>query len=91
VAPSPVPRADHQLVLAAAHLQSANGEAWAKFLEAYRAYHDKVVRSVVQAPPEALHIAQGRAQSLGMTLELLENCRKHADELAAHRRDYAKT
>lgn len=49
--------------------------AWAKFVAAFNTYSQSVKDECVQAPLDMLPSAQGRAQQMVRTLEVLNNCR----------------
>lgn len=54
---------------------------WDAFLSTFRRYSTETTKACVNAPPEAVHVAQGAARQCTALLELLENSVKVADQI----------
>jgi hypothetical protein len=72
---------DRDLILATANLARRAPDEWAKFMEAFGDYVEDKIVNCVEAPPEMLPIAQGRAQSLVKLGQLLGDCLKTAEAI----------
>jgi hypothetical protein len=72
---------DKNMVLAAARLARTAPQQWDEFVQAFAEYVDDKIVDVIQAPPEMLQIAQGRAQGLVSFSKLLADCRKTAESI----------
>lgn len=69
------------LTFAVAHLARSAPQDWEQFLAAYRAYNLEVLKQVLTSPPEALHVAQGRAKQADEFLRVLETSLATAEQI----------
>lgn len=74
---------DDKLSIAAAKLQRAAPSLWSEFMDAFSAFSGMRAGEVVQAPPDKVFVAQGRAQQCAEFSTLFANALKKADDIAA--------
>ena len=55
-------------------LRNGNPEAFDKFLELLNNYYQDLMEKVIQAPPEEIMVAQGRAQGIMALLRMFKEC-----------------
>lgn len=72
-----------KLTMAAARLQRANPNGWKDFMDAFEGVAAAKTKECVQAPPDKVIVAQGRAQQCADLLDLFANSLAKADALAA--------
>jgi hypothetical protein len=69
------------LIVVAADLARSSPQRWADFLEAFAAFTDTYRTKLVHSPLPELPVAQGKAQSLAFTHELLKGAPATADKI----------
>lgn len=77
---------DRDLILKAANLARSAPKEWSDFLAAFKDYADTRRDQCVSSSPDALFVAQGRAQSCVALLRLFEDCLKAADQIQEKRK-----
>ena len=77
---------DQDLIVAAARLARASPESWDEFLRAFHLYSWDQANLLVAAPPDMVHIAQGRAQGVAAVGRLLDKCRETASSMEANKK-----
>lgn len=80
---------DQHLTRPTAALALANPRLWDEFIAAFKLYSDARRNELVQAAPDQLKKAQGRAQACASLVPLLEGAVQAANNINA--RDAAKT
>lgn len=80
-APVAPKRAESILSIAAAELQRAAPNRWGEFITALQSYTDEAVKGVVNAPPDQIFVAQGKAQQMAVLMKLFEEALTTADRL----------
>jgi hypothetical protein len=68
--------------MATANLARAAPDQWGRFMETFGDYVEDKIVECIQAPPEMLQVAQGRAQSLVKLGQMLGDCLKTAEAIA---------
>lgn len=75
-----------QLIKKAAALGKNAPTQWADFLKAFAEYTDHHRDNLLNSPPHALQINQGRAQMLAITLGILEKAMESAEQINRNRK-----
>ncbi|HLL28974.1 MAG TPA: hypothetical protein VKT73_15160 [Xanthobacteraceae bacterium] len=73
------------LILASAELARAAPESWNKFLVAFVEHVDDLKNQCVDAPPDAVHVAQGMAKEGNELARLFGDAVKSADRIGDRR------
>lgn len=71
-----------ELTLAAAELQRAAPNAWARLVAAFEQHNTRRSHELTVSPPETVFVCQGRAQEIAALLESCKNCLRDAEKLA---------
>lgn len=77
--------AEQSLIVVAARLARAAPDSWDEFVRAHHAYEWDLAHRLVMSPPDAVYIAQGRAQGVAGVGRMLEDCRKTAEAMEANK------
>lgn len=77
---------DKELQLAIAQLARSAPRNWNEFLAAYRVHSHEILKQVISSPPEALHVAQGRAKHSDELLRLFDTALATAEQIEKRNR-----
>lgn len=80
------PQNSNDLILAADELRQINPAAWARFVRAYSARVETLVKAVVTSPSETIFVTQGKAQFATDFRDLLLSCEAAANALRTQHR-----
>ena len=76
-----------ELIVKAAALAKSAPAQWADFLAAFAKYKEVHRDNLLNSPPDALQINQGRAQILSVVHDLLSDAVKNAEKMTGKRHD----
>lgn len=76
-------RTRDNIVIAAAFMKRGSPRSWSEFEAAFNALCTEVTTMCVQAPPDRLKNAQGRAQQLEELRQMFASCVEEAQKLEA--------